>query len=424
MGGEERGYNFFLQEREKVNYFWLVEKRSFAEKQAELRNQERQLQDQEERHQIELKMFQQRLKHLRYHEQDEIVELKTQGEYKLKLQEDRDRVAESAMREDRNGLKREMRMEERGVEEYIRNLKLEQDAKINTLRAEFDVKARDLQTQAAQKMKLVREEMEREGREEVQALDEQTNSHIQKCMSRNAKDFHDIKLYYGDLTGSNLELIKRLKGEHSELKQRESSDAKQMFDLQSKNRQLAVPLKKAQLDVERLQEQSQLYDLDKKRLSLIKSKILEKEEALKERQFQSEVLLQECEKVEKERDDIYEKFQSCVYGVQEKTGLKNLLLNKKFSALSEQVEVAGAQISELLIVANTNTNTNTDTTGIINSKVEDLVKQKNEQINELHAELQRIKGAYAYTTHAYESKLALYGIPIDELGFVPATSTN
>ena len=60
--GEERLYNTFLQEREKVNYFWIVEKKTLAEKQAELRNQERQLQDQEERHQIELKMFQQRVR--------------------------------------------------------------------------------------------------------------------------------------------------------------------------------------------------------------------------------------------------------------------------------------------------------------------------------------------------------------------------
>merc|ERR1712194_481011 len=124
---EERLYNSYLQEREKVNYFWIVEKKTLSEKQGELRNQERQLQDQEERHQIELKMFQQRLKHLRYHEQDEVTELKQQNEYKLKLQEDRHRLAEGELRKDKAVIKKETRTQEVQVEEYIRSLKLQQD---------------------------------------------------------------------------------------------------------------------------------------------------------------------------------------------------------------------------------------------------------------------------------------------------------
>ena len=38
---------------------------------------------------------------------------------------------------------------------------MEQDAAIQALRSEFDIKARDLQARSAQKMKLVREEMEK-----------------------------------------------------------------------------------------------------------------------------------------------------------------------------------------------------------------------------------------------------------------------
>merc|ERR1719161_775424 len=73
---EEKDFHQFLMEREKINYFWIVEKKTLTEKQADLRNKEREYQDLEERQQIELKMFQQRLKHLRYHQQDEVVELK------------------------------------------------------------------------------------------------------------------------------------------------------------------------------------------------------------------------------------------------------------------------------------------------------------------------------------------------------------
>eukprot|EP00913_Durusdinium_trenchii_P010397 g9748.t1 len=96
----ENHFHQFLMEREKINYFWIVEKKTLTEKQADLRNKQRELQDLEERQQIELKMFQQRLKHLRYHQQDEVVELKTDAELGLKLQEDHHRITEAEIKKD------------------------------------------------------------------------------------------------------------------------------------------------------------------------------------------------------------------------------------------------------------------------------------------------------------------------------------
>jgi len=350
----------------------------------------------------------QRVKHLRYHEQDELVELKTQNEYKLKLHEDRHRIAEREVKADKDHMKKEIRMQEVQVEDYIRNLKMEQDAAIQALRLEFDAKARDLQSRSAQKMKLVREEMEKTRVEMVNQLDEATQGHIARVMTQNAKDFHDIKLYYGDITSSNLELIKRLKEEHAELKKRESADAKQMYDLQAKNRALAEPLRQATADVERLEEEALSYDDEKKKLAAVKSKIEQQESRMAEIDFQTEVLTQQYEKVAKERDELYDRFQGAVYTVQERVGLKNIVLEKKLETLGEQLEVTDAQVNELLVP-----------TGV-QSKMEEIVHSKNDVIAEMHSELQRIREATVQVARAYESKMAVYGVPVEELGFVPA----
>ena len=50
---EER--NYFQLERDKVNTFWEITKRQLEEKKAELRNKDREMEDAEERHQIEIK---------------------------------------------------------------------------------------------------------------------------------------------------------------------------------------------------------------------------------------------------------------------------------------------------------------------------------------------------------------------------------
>merc|ERR1712228_921964 len=106
----------------------------------------------------ELKMFQQKLKHLRYHQQDEIVELKTDAELALKLQEDHHRVTEAEIQKDKRALKVEMKEAEVSQEDFIRMLKLEQDQKILELRQEFDRRARDMQQRYEQRMKKIRED--------------------------------------------------------------------------------------------------------------------------------------------------------------------------------------------------------------------------------------------------------------------------
>lgn len=51
---EER--NFFQLERDKVNTFWEISKRQLEEAKATVRNKERELEDAEERHQVEIKV--------------------------------------------------------------------------------------------------------------------------------------------------------------------------------------------------------------------------------------------------------------------------------------------------------------------------------------------------------------------------------
>merc|ERR1719169_146784 len=178
---------------------------------------------------------------------------------------------------------------------------------------------------------------------------DEKNQHILRCMAKNAKEFSDIKVYYGDITSSNLDQIKRLKEEHEEIKKRQSADAKHMFDLKQKNTQLSEPLRRADRDVSALQEELRLYEGDKKRLAEVKEKIKDQEKTYSRLQFQQEALYQHLERVQKDRDDVYEKFSGSVYEVQQKSGLKNLLLEKKLDTINESLEITMAQVGELVM---------------------------------------------------------------------------
>merc|ERR1719446_211508 len=209
------------------------------------------------------------LLHLRYHQQDEVVDLKTDAELALKLQEDHHRITEAEIKKDQRSLKVEKMEVEVAQEDFIRMLKLEQDQRILELRQEYDRKARDMQQKYELRMKGIRDEMEKQRRRQIQRIEEAKNAQIQKVMGKNSKDFAEIKIYYNEITASNLDLIKRLKEEHSEIKKRENDNAKMMFDLENKNKQLKEPLKKAHQDVDDLEKELLAYEEDNKKLASV-----------------------------------------------------------------------------------------------------------------------------------------------------------
>jgi hypothetical protein len=71
-----------------VNSFWEITKKDLEDKKAELRNKDREMEEMEERHQVEIKVYKQKVKHLLYEHQNNVTTLKADGEMALKLQQD------------------------------------------------------------------------------------------------------------------------------------------------------------------------------------------------------------------------------------------------------------------------------------------------------------------------------------------------
>lgn len=414
---EKKDHDQFLMEREKINYFWIVERKMLTEKQHDLRNKHREYQDLEERQQIELKMLQQQLKHLRYHQQDEVVELKTDAELALKLQEDHHRITEAEIKKDQRSLKVEKKEAEVAQVDFLRMLKMEQDLNFLELRQEFDRKARDMQQKYDLRMKTIREDMEKQRKSQIQKIEDAKNVKISEVMQKNAKDFVEIRNYYNEITTANLDLIKRLKEEYHTIKKTENDHAKNLADLVHRNNQLKEPLKRAHQDVERLENELLAYEEDKKRLADAKEKIRQAETHLRRMEFQHEVLQQQLKTTQGERDELYSKFQYAIYDVQQKAGLRNLLLEKKIDTVDEALETTEAQIDELMASAS---GMDPATATGISQKLDQVIAWKNGIVSELEEEVLRIKELHRSMVATYESKLAEYGVPPEELGFTPA----
>ena len=56
--------------QDKINTFWEITKKELDDRKAELRNKDREAEELEERHQVEIKVYKQKVKHLLYEHQN------------------------------------------------------------------------------------------------------------------------------------------------------------------------------------------------------------------------------------------------------------------------------------------------------------------------------------------------------------------
>ena len=100
---EER--NYFQLERDKVNTFWEITKRQLEERKAELRNRDREMEDSEERHQVEIKVMKQKVKHLLYEHQNNLSQHKADAQLEAKVNGEAHDEAQLALRTEKRHLK-------------------------------------------------------------------------------------------------------------------------------------------------------------------------------------------------------------------------------------------------------------------------------------------------------------------------------
>ena len=206
---EER--NYFQLERDKVNTFWEITKRQLEEKKAELRNKDREMEDSEERHQVEIKVMKQKVKHLLYEHQNNLAQLKSETQLENKVNEELNDENKNELRQEKRNLKISIKEQELAHEDVIRNLKKTNDSYVTSLREQFQQQAKEIEEKYEKKFAQQRDELEIRRKTEIHEIEERKNTQINTLMRNHEKAFSDIKNYYNDITLNNLSLINTLK---------------------------------------------------------------------------------------------------------------------------------------------------------------------------------------------------------------------
>lgn len=107
------------------------------------------------------------------------------------------------------------------------------------------MQAKELQNKYEKQMKMLRDDLELQRKQEVHQTEERKNAHIRDLMRTHRAAFTEIKNYYNDITSNNLDLIKTLKEDVAEMKKKEALNEKLMFEISNENKRLSEPLTRA-----------------------------------------------------------------------------------------------------------------------------------------------------------------------------------
>ena len=201
----------------------------------------------------------------------------------------------------------------------------------------------------------------------------------------------------------------------AEMKKKEQQDEQHMNEIYHENRRMSEPLRKAQKDVENLTQTLVRYQKDKEDLRSTKARLLVVEDQYRNLKWQQEVVQQRFQAVDAEREELQERFTKSIYEAQQKSGFRNILLEKKLQGMQSMSEQQNAALNEVLARANLEPGA----LGQMKGRVTDIFEVKNGMARELAAELERITSSYKSLVDAVENKMREFGVPASELGFEP-----
>ena len=142
-------------------------KKELEDKQAELRNKNREHQDLQEKNSITIKIWRQRLKHLMFQNLDQQTMVKKQAQIKLKNSEDEHRINERELKQDLRALKVQEKEQEVRQTEYSNALNKHYNSLATDKRKEYERIANEIQEKYKAKMSRLREDMETKRRAEI-----------------------------------------------------------------------------------------------------------------------------------------------------------------------------------------------------------------------------------------------------------------
>lgn len=419
--------NYVQLERDSIQEYFDISRREVKELELAITAKDREMELHEDNHRVEIRVYQQKVKHLEYEHRNNIKGIVMDGTELL----DGENTGHVDRERDILRIKEQLKFEKMEIElvnaTKVAEVRQQSEKQLVKLRQQFEDGLNELKSRCEEKLKVLETDLELRRRVEVHEVEERKNQHINDLVKNHDKAFRSMKSYYNDITGGNLKLIKSLQKKVEELKERSVSNKKLLLEYVHENQKLSEPLAKVSAEIVELQ--TLLRERQKDQMALrnanFRLSAVGKNGATMRQKLLS--LEEEYAAVEKERDQIYSSFEDSILKVQQQSEFGNQALEQRLIAAESNVEKTSVQVEEIVKAANLDPNE----VARMMSNLNQMLAAKDELLQNVRFNVVKLQKSFNDSLEALCSKMKNLGIPEEELknlGFslepLPLGSTN
>ncbi|XP_044058676.1 dynein regulatory complex subunit 4 [Siniperca chuatsi] len=405
---EER--NYFQLERDKIHTFWEITDRQLEEVKAERKSLDKDIEEDEGRHQVEIKVYKQKMKHLLCEHQNTISELKADGLVSTEVVQKEQEQLETELHKKMRATM--VDMQELDIENLVKELELKHDEEMTKTRNSWEKQLTEIQAKYEKKMELLPQELDNMRKNETSEREDHWSSHISALIEDHNKAFSEANVLVNRMQ-QDLDMNESLKTQIKDMKAKQKEKEKDLVPVLQDNKRLAELLLKVEEENAEYQKKIKYYVTKKDS----NEKVKEKE--LSDLKWDYEVLEQKFSKLQLERDELYMTFSQNIQKVQHKAGLKGILLERKLKVLTDSLEKTQAQLSSVLSASNVDQTA----LGGVTNRIEENLDSSNNSIKNLKYKNAQISKARKDLLLTYEAKQRALGVPVEELCVKPFESS-
>ena len=397
--------------QDAIQQYFDTTKREVRELELAIAAKDREMELLEDNHRVELRVYQQKVKHLEYEHRNNIKTIIEDGTNLLQSEQNNHENRERELLRMKEQLKFEQMELELVNANKVAEVRQQHEKQLAKLRQQFEDGMNELTNRCEQRLKQLEADLELRRKVEIHEVEERKNQHINDLIKNHKRAFTQMKNYYNEITSGNLKLIKNLQKQVEELKERAAQNKKLLYEYVLENQKLSEPLSKVSAEIAELQTLLKERTKDQMALRNANSRLAainRNSSTVKQKLKQLE---DEYSQVERERDSLYNGFEESIQRVRAQTEFQNQALEQRLRAAESNVEKAALQVEEIIQAANLDSNE----VARMMTSLNQMITAKDNVLQDLKFNVVKIKKGYNDSLQAFIAKLNELGVPAEEM---------
>jgi len=403
--------NYVQLERDSIQEYFEITRREVRELELSITAKDKEMELLEDNHRVEIRVYQQKVKHLEYEHRNNIKGIIQDGTGSLEVESSNHADKERELLR----MKEQMKFEQMELElvntSKVAEVRQQHEKQLIKLRQQFDDGLAELVARCEGRLTQLETDLELRRRVEVHEVEERKNQHINDLVKNHKKAFSQMKAYYNDITGGNLKLIRSLQRQVEELKERALSNKKLLLEYIAENQKLSEPLSKVSAEIAELQTLLKERAKDQMALRNANFRLSELGKSSQTTRQKLVALEEQFAEVEKERDQLYGSFEESIQKVRQQAEFRNQGLEQRLVAAEAGVEKAAAQVEEIVRAANLDS----AEVARMMASLNQMLVAKDEVLSSNKFAVVKLQKSFNDSLEALCAKMKELGIPAEEM---------